>query len=225
LSEILDSLESPTTLIDCSTIDVEDARKAHKLCKEAGHSFLDAPVSGGVAGAEAGSLTAMIGGDRSVIDRCSTVLEVLFDNVIFCGDAGNGQAAKLCNNMLLAVSMIGVSESFILGEKLGLSASTLFDVLSTSTGSCWSVNRYCPVADVGPKSPADNDFKPGFSAKMMLKDMNLAQKAASESDTATPLGTHAQSLYQDYVNQQGGAEDFSGISRFLRSGIRNDSQN
>jgi 3-hydroxyisobutyrate dehydrogenase len=217
LSEILDFCKKPTVIVDCSTIDINDARKAHTVTAESGHVFFDSPVSGGVAGAAAGTLTAMIGGDKTRLDDLAPYMKPLFSNTIYCGEAGSGQAAKLCNNMLLATTMIGVSESFNLASSLGLSATTLFSILSTSTGSCWSVNNYCPVEGVGPESPADRQFKPGFSAAMMLKDMKLTQNAAHDSQVNTPLGAHALELYQRYVDQGGGAEDFSGIVRFLQS--------
>lgn len=217
LAQTLDSIEQPITLIDCSTIDIKDARKAHKLASESGHQFYDAPVSGGVNGAKNGTLTAMIGGDQHHLTKLAPYLKPLFSNTIYCGDAGAGQAAKICNNMLLATTMIGVGETFNLAKNLGLSASTLFDILSTSTGSCWSVNSYCPVPEVGPASPADNQYQPGFSGSMMLKDMKLSQSAAQAAQVATPLGSHSLELFQQYVDNGGGPDDFSGIIRFLQA--------
>jgi 3-hydroxyisobutyrate dehydrogenase len=217
LSKIMESAKGKVTIIDCSTIDIEDALKAHKLAEKHGHEFLDAPVSGGVGGATAGTLTAMIGGQQSVLETLSPYLEPVFKTTIYCGAAGAGQAAKICNNMLLATTMIGVSESFNLADKLGLSADTLFKVLSTSTGSCWSVNSYCPVAGTGPDSPADRDYAPGFTGAMMLKDMKLTQNAAKAAQVATPLGAQSLDLYDRYVAEGYGAKDFSGIIRFLKS--------
>lgn len=215
LQQIIDAGSKPMAIIDCSTIDINDARAAHQLAANAGIGFLDSPVSGGIAGAAAGTLTTMVGGDESLFEQTKGITRAVFKNYVYCGAAGNGQAAKICNNMLLATSMIGTAESFNLGKGLGLDPSTLFTVLSTSTGSCWPVNNYCPVPGVGPDSPADNDYKPGFAAQMMLKDMKLTQSAAESVDMATPLGANALALYDAYVNEGGAAEDFSGIIRFL----------
>lgn len=217
LQQIIDASQSSATIVDCSTIDINDARLAHKLASEAGHVFFDAPVSGGTKGASAGTLTAMIGGNESQLNTIGPLLKPIFNNVIYCGNAGNGQAAKICNNMLLATSMIGTAETFNLGQKLGLDAKTLFDILSSSTGSCWSVNSYCPVTGVGPQSPADNDFKPGFSGHMMLKDMKLTQDAARSVDVATPLGALSTRLYKEFVELGGGPEDFSAIIKHLQT--------
>lgn len=215
LQHIIQTRSTPVTIIDCSTIDINDARQAHELAKQHDFGLLDAPVSGGIAGAAAGTLTAMIGGDEQLLNTVKSRLTPVFKNIVYCGAAGAGQAAKICNNMLLATSMIGAGETFNLGKRLGLNADTLFTILSTSTGSCWSVNSYCPVAGVGPTSPADNNYQPGFSAQMMLKDMNLTQSAAQSVALATPLGAHALALYKDYVEDGGGPEDFSGIIRYL----------
>lgn len=217
LASILDSCTSACTIVDCSTIDITDARKAHEIASASGHRFFDAPVSGGVSGATAGTLTAMIGGDETLLESLAIYFAPLFSNTIYCGQAGSGQAAKICNNMLLATTMIGVGESFNLADKLGLSAKILFDVLSTSTGSCWSVNNYCPVTGIGPQSPSDRQFEPGFSTEMMLKDMKLTQSAAKDANVATPLGEHSLELYQRYRDDGGSAEDFSGIIRFLQT--------
>lgn len=217
LQQIIDGRPAPGTIVDCSTIDINDARKAHQLASKNSYTFFDAPVSGGTKGAAAGTLTAMVGGDKNHLSQVRTILEPVFDNVIHCGDAGNGQAAKICNNMLLATSMIGTGETFNLGRKLGLDAQTLFDILSSSTGSCWSVNSYCPVPGTGPQSPADNNYEPGFSGHMMLKDMNLTQNAASSVDVATPLGALSTQLYRQFVEQGGGPEDFSAIIKYLQT--------
>ena len=215
LQAIIDSGQKPSVMLDCSTIDINDARKAHVLAKASNINFLDAPVSGGITGAAAGTLTTMIGGNEAVLESIKTLIEPMFKTFIYCGDGGAGQAAKICNNMLLATSMIGTGETFNLGKKLGLDPQTLYNVLSTSTGSCWSVNSYCPVPGVGPSSPSDNEYKPGFAVKMMVKDMNLTQAAAESVSQATPLGAHALALYEDYANAGGDAEDFSGIIRYL----------
>jgi len=216
LKQILAMSSPPSTIVDCSTIDIEDARQAHALAKQANVAFLDAPVSGGIKGAAAGTLTGMIGGSSSALAAIEPCLSALFKNTVHCGDAGAGQAAKICNNMLLATSMIGASEAFNLGASLGLDQQILFNILSTSTGSCWSVNQYCPIPGIGPQSPADNHYQPGFSGHMMLKDMKLTQNAADSVNVATPLGAHALELYQRYVDQGAGEDDFSGIVRFLQ---------
>jgi len=215
LKRILAGGTKPSIIIDCSTIDIDDARAAHSLVSDAGIGFLDAPVSGGIAGAAAGTLTSMVGGSEELLNSVREALEPVFTSMVYCGPGGSGQAAKICNNMLLATAMIGTCETFNLGRKLGLDANTLFSVLSSSTGSCWSVNNYCPVPGVGPTSPADNQYHPGFSAKMMLKDMNLTQQAAQSVSQATPLGAQALALYQLYVDNGGAENDFSGIIQFL----------
>ena len=215
LQQLIDARSKPCTIVDCSTIDINDARAAHELAQQHGYTFFDAPVSGGIKGAAAGTLTAMVGGDESQLAQLADVLQPLFANIIHCGGAGNGQAAKICNNMLLATTMIGVGESFNLGDKLGLDPQILFNILSSSTGSCWSVNSYCPVPGVGPESPADNHYQPGFSGHMMLKDMKLTQAAAKSVSVATPLGEHSLALYEQFVAQGGGPQDFSAIIRFL----------
>lgn len=217
LQQLIAARTQTATIVDCSTIDINHARQAHDIADNHHYEFFDAPVSGGVAGAAAGILTAMVGGDQQKLEDIKKYMTPMFGNIIFCGDAGNGQAAKICNNMLLATTMIGTGETFNLGKKLGLNEQTLYDILSSSTGSCWSVNNYCPVAGVGPQSPADNDFKPGFSGHMMLKDMNLTQSAASAADIATPLGQMATQLYREFVEQGGGPEDFSAIINYLQT--------
>ena len=207
-------------IVDCSTIDLADARRAHALARDRGAGFVDAPVSGGVGGATAGTLTIMAGGEPDAIERARATLDAVASRVVHCGDAGAGQAAKLCNNLLLAISMIGTGEAFALGEKLGLDAATLFDVLSTSSGACWSVTTYCPVPGVGPRSPADDGYRPGFPAALMLKDMTLAERAAESVDQATPLGTAALALYRDFVDAGGGASDFSAVIETLARASR-----
>jgi 3-hydroxyisobutyrate dehydrogenase len=221
LGEIIGAARPGTLVIDSSTIDVASARKAHELASGAGLHFIDAPVSGGVGGAEAGTLTFMAGGSPEAFAKAKPILELMGKKLVHCGDGGAGQAAKICNNMLLGISMIGACESFALAEKLGLSRQALFDVISTSSGSCWSVNTYCPVPGVGPKSPADNEYKPGFAAALMLKDLSLSQQAAGESGMATPLGEHAAAIYRQFVEAGNGNTDFSGIIRFLE-GMKRD---
>ncbi len=214
---VLPVMAQGTLLIDCSTIDVETARKLHGMAANAGVLCLDAPVSGGVGGAAAGTLTFMVGGSEAAFSKGEQAFGVMGRKAVHCGGGGAGQAAKICNNMLLAISMIGASEAFNLAERLGLSQAALFDVISTSSGSCWSVNTYCPVPGVGPQSPADNDYRPGFSAELMLKDLGLSQRAADASGTPTPLGAHALSLYQAMVDADTEGADFSGVVNFLKS--------
>ena len=215
LNAIIQLGAKPEVVLDCSTIDINHAREAHKVASDAGIHYMDAPVSGGISGAAAGTLTTMIGGDENVLSTLKPRIDPMFKTFIHCGTGGSGQAAKICNNMLLATTMIGTGETFNLGKKLGLDQNTLFSVLSTSTGSCWSVNSYCPVPEVGPNSPADNDYKPGFSVAMMLKDLHLTQAAADSAAQATPLGAHALELYRDYADSGANEEDFSGIIRYL----------
>jgi 3-hydroxyisobutyrate dehydrogenase len=209
-----------SVIIDSSTIDVASARKAHAMAQ--GHDILlvDAPVSGGVGGAEAATLTFMAGGSAEAFERARPILEAMGKRTVHCGGPGAGQAAKICNNMLLGISMIGACEAFALAKKLGLSQQALFDVVSTSSGSCWSVNTYCPVPGVGPRSPADNDYQPGFAAALMLKDLALSQQAAAETGMATPLGEHAAALYREFVETGHAGTDFSGIIRHLEAAGR-----
>lgn len=203
-------------LLDCSTIDVESARAAHGMAAEAGLLSVDAPVSGGVGGAIAGTLTFMAGGSDAAFAVAKPFFDVMGQRAVHCGAAGAGQAAKICNNMLLAISMIGVGEAFTLGSKLGLDPERLFDVMSTSSGQCWSVNTYCPVEGVGPASPADSDFQPGFAAELMVKDIGLSQDAGAAVGAATPLGQHAADLYRQFVESgDGKGKDFSGIIKML----------
>jgi 3-hydroxyisobutyrate dehydrogenase len=205
-----------TLFIDSSTIDVDSARKAHAVAREHGMLSVDAPVSGGVGGATAGTLTFMAGGSKDAFARAEPVLEPMAGRIVHCGEGGAGQAAKICNNMILGISMIGVGEAFVLAEKLGLSHQALFDVASTSSGQCWSLTTYCPVPGPVPASPANKGYKPGFAAALMLKDLKLSQEAAQASGAATPLGAEAMQLYTLF-NQQGHAgDDFSGIINFLR---------
>jgi 3-hydroxyisobutyrate dehydrogenase len=183
-----------TLFIDSSTIDVDSARKAHAIAREHGMLSVDAPVSGGVGGATAGTLTFMAGGSKDAFARAEPVLEPMAGRIVHCGEGGAGQAAKICNNMILGISMIGVGEAFVLAEKLGLSHQALFDVASTSSGQCWSLTTYCPVPGPVPASPANKGYKPGFAAALMLKDLKLSQEAAQASGAATPLGAEAMQL-------------------------------
>lgn len=207
-----------TLLIDCSTVDVESARKAHALAEAAGCLSLDAPVSGGTGGAAAGTLTFMAGGSGGAFDQARPLLEAMGKKIVHCGANGAGQAAKICNNMILGISMIAVSEAFTLGEKLGLSHQALFDVASTSSGQCWSLTSYCPVPGPVPTSPANNDYKPGFAAALMLKDLMLSQEAAAASGASTPLGAAAAALYSTFGEKGNGGRDFSAIIEMLREG-------
>ena len=219
-SQIIPVATKGALVIDSSTIDVSTAKSLHGQAGTAELLSLDAPVSGGVGGATAGSLTFMCGGSAEAFEKAQPLLDIMGGKVIHCGDGGAGQAAKICNNMLLSISMIGACEAFALAEKLGLSAQAAFDVMSTSSGSCWSVNTYCPVPGVGPKSPADNDYKPGFAAELMLKDASLAQQAATEAGQATPMGQYAAMLYRHFLANGGEGKDFSGIIEYLKRAER-----
>ncbi|MET0598998.1 MAG: 3-hydroxyisobutyrate dehydrogenase [Mesorhizobium sp.] len=205
-----------TLFIDCSTIDVASARKAHEIGKQAGLLTVDAPVSGGTGGAAAGTLTFMAGGAAEAFALAEPLLQPMAGRIVHCGEGGAGQAAKICNNMILGISMIGVGEAFVLAEKLGLSHKALFDVASVSSGQCWSLTTYCPVPGPVPASPANRGYQPGFAAALMLKDLRLAQEAAQSSGAATPLGAAAAQLYALFAAQGGAGTDFSGIINFLR---------
>lgn len=203
--------------IDCSTADVENARAAAEIAKSEGHLAIDAPVSGGTTGAAAGTLTFMVGGDTHAVAQAEPLLSVMGQRTVHCGGTGSGQAAKMCNNMILGITMVGTCEAFVLAEKLGLTASALFDVVSTSSGQSWSMNTYCPVPEVGPETPADHDYRPGFAASLMLKDLELSQQAAWSSNAATPLGARATEVYRDFVAGEGSDRDFSAVIETLRS--------
>jgi 3-hydroxyisobutyrate dehydrogenase len=218
-SGVLDAAPKGALFIDCSTIDVASARRAHELAQAKGMLALDSPVSGGVGGAEAATLTLMVGGSDAAFAAAKPILEAVGKRAVHCGGAGAGQAAKICNNMILAVSMIGVCEGFALAEKLGLSHQALFDVASTSSGQCWALTSYCPVPGPVPASPANNDYKPGFAAALMLKDLTLSQDAARSAGAATPLGAEAAQLYQMFVANGHAGVDFSGIINFLRGKV------
>jgi 3-hydroxyisobutyrate dehydrogenase len=216
-SDVLPDMTKGTLIIDCSTIDVESAKQAHALAAGRGMPSVDAPVSGGTGGAKGATLTFMCGADDEAFAGAKLVLEKMGKKIVHCGGAGAGQAAKICNNMILGISMIAVSEAFALAEKLGLSHQALFDVASTSSGQCWSLTSYCPVPGPVPTSPANNDYKPGFASALMVKDLTLAQDAADAAGAATPLGRHAQEIYKAFDAAGQGGVDFSGIIQHVRS--------
>ncbi|WP_350334893.1 3-hydroxyisobutyrate dehydrogenase [Coralliovum pocilloporae] len=216
---LLSAAAPGTVFIDSSTIDVASARAVHQAASDADMLMLDAPVSGGVGGASAGTLTFMAGGPSEAFDRARPILEIMGQKIVHCGDAGAGQAAKICNNMILGISMIAACEGFALAEKLGLDKQALFDVASTSSGQCWSINTYCPVPGPVPASPANRDYEPGFATALMLKDLKLAQDAAQDVGAATPMGAQAAQLYSLFDAAGHGGTDFSGIIRFLRGDL------
>ncbi|MCR8549691.1 3-hydroxyisobutyrate dehydrogenase [Salipiger sp. P9] len=210
--EVIPAMAPGAVLLDCSTVDVESARAVAEDCEAAGRGALDAPVSGGVGGAAAGTLTFMVGGSDASFAIAEPLFEIIGQKAVHCGPSGNGQAAKICNNMILGVTMIATCEAFALADKLGLSREAMFDVVSTSSGYSWSMNAYCPAPGVGPVSPADNGYKPGFAAELMLKDLGLSQQAAEAADADTPMGQRALELYRSYVEEEGGrGMDFSAM--------------
>ncbi|MYR76104.1 3-hydroxyisobutyrate dehydrogenase [Streptomyces sp. SID4925] len=213
---ILTAARPGTLFVDCSTIDVADARTAHERALAAGARALDAPVSGGVVGAEAATLTFMAGGGEAEFAEAGPLLDVMGKRAVHCGGPGAGQAAKICNNMILGVSMIAVSEAFVLGESLGLSHQALYDVASTASGQCWSLSVNCPVPGPVPTSPANRAYRPGFAASLMAKDLGLAANAAREGGVHAELGLRAAELYASYAEHVGDTEDFSGIVRTVR---------
>jgi 3-hydroxyisobutyrate dehydrogenase len=213
---ILNAAKSGTLLIDSSTIDMDSARAVHAAAGRAGFDFIDAPVSGGVGGAEAGTLTFMCGGNEGAFERAKPVLEKMGKRIVLAGGGGAGQAAKICNNMLLAISMIGTCEAFVLGEKLGLDPQKLFDIASTSSGQCWSLNTYCPVPGPVPSAPSNRGYAGGFATALMLKDLRLGQAAAQSAGAPTPLGAEAAQLYSLFAAKGHEGLDFSGIIRMLR---------
>ncbi|WP_128893383.1 3-hydroxyisobutyrate dehydrogenase [Erythrobacter sp. HKB08] len=210
-SDVIGKAPEGTILLDCSTIDVATAREVISAAKSSGYEMVDAPVSGGIAAANAGTLTFMVGGTDSAFSRAKPILEAMGKAVIHAGDAGNGQAAKICNNMLLAIHMIGTCEAFKMAEKLGLDAQTFYDISSVSSGQNWSMTSYCPVPGVGPQSPSDNDYQGGFATALMLKDLRLAMEAADNADAAVPMGARAASIYEDFNGAGNGQLDFSAI--------------
>ena len=210
--DILPIMTKDAVLLDCSTIDVATARAIDQLAQDHGIGFLDAPVSGGVGGATASTLTFMVGGTDQAFSTVGPLFKVMGQKSVHCGAAGNGQAAKICNNMILGITMIGTCEAFALADKLGLDRQAMFDVVSTSSGYSWTMNAYCPAPGIGPQSPADNEYKPGFAADLMLKDLRLSQQAATDVDADTPMGAAATALYQTFVEQEDGAgQDFSAM--------------
>jgi 3-hydroxyisobutyrate dehydrogenase len=213
---ILAKAKKGTLFIDSSTIDVATARAVAAEAEKKGMLMIDAPVSGGVGGAQGGTLTFMLGGPDAAFEQAKPILEKMGKTIVHAGGAGAGQAAKICNNMILGISMIAVSEAFVLAEKLGLDKQKLFDISSKSSGQCWSMTSYCPVPGPVPASPANRDYQAGFTAAMMLKDLKLAQEAAKSAGASTPLGAEAAGIYDRYVGAGEGGRDFSGIIRFIR---------
>lgn len=221
---ILPEMADHAVLLDCSTVDVDSARTVAGMAAENGLSALDAPVSGGVGGAEAGTLTFMVGGPDDAFARAKPLFDIMGQKAVHCGPAGNGQAAKICNNMILGVTMIATCEAFALADKLGLARDAMFDVVSTSSGYSWSMNAYCPAPGIGPRSPSDNDYQPGFAADLMLKDLRLSQQAAESVNADTPMGAAAKTLYQTFVeHEDGSGRDFSAMLPRFEKRSRNGS--
>ncbi len=215
---VIANAPSGALLIDSSTIDVDTARAVSAKAEAAGFAMVDAPVSGGVGGAAAGTLTFMVGGTDDAYQAAKPILDIMGQNIFHAGGSGNGQVAKICNNMLLGISMIGTAEAFMLGEKLGLDAETFFDISSTASGQCWSMTSYCPAPGPVPSSPANNDYQAGFTAAMRLKDLLLAQEASSSADASTPMGQRAAELYTQMAEAGHDGLDFSGIMKMLKGG-------
>ena len=220
MDEIAPVADKGACMIDCSTVDVESARKAHDKAASLGLLSVDAPVSGGIGGAAAGTLTFMCGGSEDSFAKAKPLFDIMGQKAVHCGDGGAGQSAKICNNMILGITMIGTCEAFALADKLGLDRQAMFDVVSTSSGYSWTMNAYCPAPGVGPTSPADNDYKPGFAAELMLKDLRLSQQAAEAAGAATPMGEAATKLYEQFVEAEDGlGKDFSAmLPRFEKLG-------
>ena len=216
-AEVMPAATSGALFIDSSTIAVDDARAVHAFAVERGFAQLDAPVSGGVKGAAAGTLAFMVGGAADALETARPVLDAMAGKIIHCGDSGAGQAAKLCNNMLLAVQQIAVGEAFVLADKVGLSAQSLFDVITGATGNCWAVHTNCPVPGPVPTSPANNDFRPGFATALMNKDLGLAMAAVSSTGASAPLGSHAAQIYARFADEHPDL-DFSAVIETLRAG-------
>ncbi|WP_170419035.1 3-hydroxyisobutyrate dehydrogenase [Ruegeria arenilitoris] len=218
--QIIPHMEKGAVFIDCSTVDVDSARAVAEQAEQAGLLAVDAPVSGGIGGAAAGTLTFMAGGSDTAFAKAAPLFDIMGQKAVHCGAAGAGQAAKICNNMILGVTMIATCEAFALADKLGLDRQKMFDVVSTSSGYSWSMNAYCPAPGVGPKSPADNGYKPGFAAELMLKDLRLSQQAAESADADTPMGQIATALYEQLVEAEDGkGMDFSAmLPRFEKRG-------
>ena len=210
--EIIPTMAAGAAFLDCSTVDVESAREVAVSAAALGLHAVDAPVSGGIGGAAAGTLTFMAGGTLKAFGIAEPLFDVMGQKTVYCGDSGAGQAAKICNNMILGISMLGTCEAFALADKLGLDRQKMFDVVSTSSGYSWSMNVYCPAPGIGPESPADNGYQPGFAAELMLKDLRLSQQAAQVVDADTPMGQHAKDLYETFVEEEGGhGKDFSAM--------------
>ena len=210
--QIIPHMEKGAVFIDCSTVDVDSARAVAEQAEQAGLLAVDAPVSGGIGGAAAGTLTFMAGGSDTAFAKAAPLFDIMGQKAVHCGAAGAGQAAKICNNMILGVTMIATCEAFALADKLGLDRQKMFDVVSTSSGYSWSMNAYCPAPGIGPQSPADNGYKPGFAAELMLKDLRLSQQAAESADADTPMGHLAAELYRRFVEDEGGkGRDFSAM--------------
>ena len=211
-AELVPAMKAGAVLCDCSTVDVESARAAAELAAANGLGALDAPVSGGIGGAAGGTLTFMVGGAEEAFAKVEPLFAIMGQKAVHCGASGAGQAAKICNNMILGVTMIATCEAFALADKLGLDRAKMFDVVSTSSGASWSINAYCPAPGVGPQSPADNGYKPGFEAELMLKDLRLSQQAAEGADADTPMGELAAQLYSSFVEEEDGkGRDFSAM--------------
>ncbi|MEL7198388.1 MAG: 3-hydroxyisobutyrate dehydrogenase [Pseudomonadota bacterium] len=213
-ADVIGTAPDGAVFLDCSTIDVATAREVIESAQSAGYDMVDAPVSGGIAAANGGTLTFMVGGTKEAFARAEPILQAMGKAVIHAGDAGNGQAAKICNNMLLGIQMIGTAEAFSMAEKLGLDPQTFYDISSVSSGQCWSMTSYCPVAGVGPQSPSDNGYEGGFASALMLKDLRLAMEAAGTSGANTPLGKHSTEIYEAFAEENGGL-DFSAIIKTL----------
>ena len=212
VTEFINNFNAESTLIDCSTIDVKTTKEVYQTLSNKKVHMLDAPVSGGVQGAKSGNLTFMVGGSRNDFDKLRFLFEYMGSRSVYCGKNGSGQTAKICNNMILGVTMIATCEAFALADKLELDREAMFDVVSTSSGYSWSMNSYCPAPGVGPKAPSDNNYTPGFSSDLMLKDLTLSQNAASETKASTPMGNLAMRMYKDFVeNKNGSGLDFSAI--------------
>ena len=215
--EIIPAMEPGAIMLDCSTVDVESARAVAERARSAGVHALDAPVSGGIGGAEAGTLTFMVGGSEDAVKAVMPLFDIMGQKAVHCGPSGNGQAAKICNNMILGATMIATCEAFALADKLGLDRQAMYDVVSTSSGYSWTMNAYCPAPGIGPASPADDDYRPGFAAELMLKDLRLSQQAAEAVDADTPIGARATEVYSSFVEDEDGrGKDFSAmLPRFV----------
>ena len=211
-AEVIPAMRAGAVLCDCSTVDVDSARAVAEQAGSAGLGALDAPVSGGIGGATAGTLTFMVGGPAEAFATVQPLFDIMGQKAVHCGESGAGQAAKICNNMILGVTMIATCEAFALADKLGLDRQKMFDVVSTSSGYSWTMNAYCPAPGVGPTSPADNGYKPGFASELMLKDLRLSQQAATSADADTPMGQLATNIYGSFVEDEDGkGRDFSAM--------------